>query len=107
MGERRHIHEITRKQLAPGGGKAIEVIQSRKALRIVGPKAVSEVCLRSMDEIFQKIKTKTVSLANTPTPSAQTLEELGQLTNCLLEYDKDSDQVSSYFNHCPGQYCVY
>lgn len=97
VGNQRFLQQISRIHLGQGGGKAIQVIKSRKTLQIVAPKVVAESCLKALDETLQKIRTKTVTMDKLPvkTLSAEMLEELGRITNSLVEMNDVRQEVST------------
>ncbi|CAN8100610.1 unnamed protein product [Discula destructiva] len=95
LANQRFLARFSRVHLSQGGGKAIEVVKSRKALRIVAPKTTAESCLKAMHETVQKIKTKSVSLINFPASrlTADVLEDLSQLTNTIVELDETRHEL--------------
>lgn len=96
MGSQRFLQTISRVHLSQGGGKSIQVIKSRKSIRIVAPKVVAEACLKAMDETLQKMKTKTFQMDKVPTKhlNAEILVELGKITNSIVELNEARKEVS-------------
>lgn len=87
VGNQRWLRSILRIHLSPGGGKSIQVVKSRNAIRIVAPKVVAESCLKALDETLQKTKTRTIRMVQVPMKhlTANMLEELGRLTNSVVK----------------------
>lgn len=87
---------ISRVHLAPGGGKSIQLVKSRQAIRIIAPKVVAEACMKALNDTFQKIKWKILKLDQLPMKfiKASMLEELGKITNSIVEVDEMHQAVS-------------
>lgn len=98
MGTFTYVDRISRRQLSYGAGKAIEVVRSRKAFRIVGPKAMAESTLKALDQTIGQIRTKRVSLTSALKArlTADVIEELGRIANCLVELDEVQHEVSEH-----------
>lgn len=77
-------------------GQQIEVRRSSNLVRITAPKPVAETCVHELDETLQKIKTKTLRLDQIPTQrlGSGILEELGRITNSVVQFSPDREAVS-------------
>lgn len=103
MGSHRWIQLISRIHLTPGGGKSIQLVKSRQAIRIVAPKVVAEACLNALNDTFQKIKSKAITkdMVHMQYIRAWMLEELGRITNSVVEMDEIRKEVSDEErSHC-------
>lgn len=96
MGHQRFLRALARNNLSGGKGKALEVIKSRQTIRFLAPKAVSEQCLNYLDEVLQKTKSKAISMDAIPLKNLETaiFEELGRMSNSLVEPDEQRREVS-------------
>lgn len=96
VGTQRWLQLISRVYLSQGGGKSIEVVKSRKSIRIVAPKVVAEACLKAMDEKLQNKITRSFKLDEMPLKQLNTglLEELGKVTNSVVALNKARNEVS-------------
>lgn len=96
VGAQRWLQTILRIHLSPGGGKSIQVVKSRNAIRIIAPKVVAEACLKAINDTLQKMKTKTFRRDSIPMErlSADMLEEVGSLTNSVVRFNGARKQVS-------------
>lgn len=86
---------ITSERFLKEAGQQIEVRRSRNLVRITAPKPVAETCVHALGETLQKIKTKTLKLDQAPMQrlDAGILEELGRITNSVVEFGPDREAV--------------
>lgn len=97
MHNQRWLQLISRLHLSDDRSTSIQVIKSRKAIRIVAPKVIAESCLKVMDETLQKIKTKSFKIDKLGVQqlSSSMIEDVSKVTNAIVELNKARKEVSS------------
>lgn len=94
VGSQLWLRDISRRLLEEG--QQIEVRRSSNLVRIIAPKTVAETCVNRLDNALQKIKTRTLELDRVPVQNldAATLEELGRITNSVVQFGPEREAVS-------------
>lgn len=94
VGSQSWLRDISRRFLEEG--QQIEVRRSSNLVRISAPKTVAETCVNRLDNALQKIKTRTLELDQVPVHNldAATLEELGRITNSVVQFGPGRKAVS-------------
>ncbi|KAF3768815.1 hypothetical protein M406DRAFT_71789 [Cryphonectria parasitica EP155] len=95
LGAQRWLQNICRVHLGDGPGRSIQVVRSKKMIRIVAPKGVAEVCLSAINETLQKMKTKRFKLESNIMEKVSTsmIEDLSKATNTAVELNKDQKEL--------------
>lgn len=94
VGSQSWLRDISRRFLEEG--QQIEVRRSSNLVRISAPKTVAETCVNRLDHALQKIKTRTLEVDQVPMHNidAATLEELGRITNSVVQFGPGRKTVS-------------
>ncbi|PSR80872.1 mitochondrial inner-membrane-bound regulator-domain-containing protein [Coniella lustricola] len=95
-GTQRWFQSISRVLLRDGAGKSMQLIKSRKVIRIEAPKVVAEACIEAIDDKLQNIRSKTFKMNELPIDqvSPGMVEDLSRITNSVVQYHNKKKTVT-------------